>query len=810
MRRLSFGVLMIALSTLVLELMLTRVFDVVLAPNISYFVVTAAVFAFGLAGIFATLRPIPIDGDIRPLLTTRSVAFSVSVLILIPLINVLPLDYTQLKSHLLSTVGSFLVLYAALLLPFFLAGYVLIATFSKYASRIQRLYFWDLTGAGMGSLLVIPFIAQIGPGGLMIWAAVLGLVSAAFFATSARWTVGCLVAAVVLALVPVLKAPGYIDFAQHMDKRGIKADLAAGRGEFTRWDPISKIMVIDETWSPERAAPWWPFGDRKAIQYDGGNQTSYFFKFDGDLKALREKLDHDKSHLKEHFWQIGVLAGDYLERDKDHSQLVIGSAGGQETKGALIYGATYIDAVELVPTVVELGKGRYAPYIGDFFHNPAVHVQAGEGRSFLRHSGRTYDIIQIYSNATSSSIAQGTGALSPGYLQTAEAYKEYFSHLTPTGVLHINHDSYPRMITTAALAWKEMGRTDFQKHVAVFVSQAEPTLPTLLIKMQPWTEAELTDMATFLAPSEMAPEQRMHLVEDPLDPSKSFLSSVFYSGDFPSSVANTMLADATPRTDNQPYFGFMRKSLNVLSEDHSRFLDSGTAYYLNMALIKGIPMDLVHLFLTSVASLVFVVVFVLLPLRFSGIGRQTGAAITPLLVYFSCLGCGFIIIELVFIQKFMHLIGSPLYTYSTVIFTLLVAAGIGSVASEKLGISASGRWVLPFAAILVLGGLLIAIYPWLASLALAWPVGERILATCVAIFPLGFFLGMPFPLGILAIEQRPRGAVAWAWGMNGLFTVVGGLLSVVISVLLGFNAAVLLALALYALALATFPRLRQA
>src|SRR6185437_15998822 len=54
MRRLSFGVLLIALSTLVLELMLTRIFDVTLTPNLSYFVVSLAIFSFGLAGLFAT------------------------------------------------------------------------------------------------------------------------------------------------------------------------------------------------------------------------------------------------------------------------------------------------------------------------------------------------------------------------------------------------------------------------------------------------------------------------------------------------------------------------------------------------------------------------------------------------------------------------------------------------------------------------------------------------------------------------------------------------------------------------------------
>jgi spermidine synthase len=157
-------------------------------------------------------------------------------------------------------------------------------------------------------------------------------------------------------------------------------------------------------------------GDRKAIQYDGGNQTSYFYKFNGDLPALRAQLDRDKSHLNEHFWQIGVLAAHYLKRDSGQKVLILGSAGGQETKAALMYGAAHVDSVELVPTVVELGTGRYSSYIGDIFKNPKVHVEAGEGRSFLRHSRQTYDIIQVYSNHTSSSIAQGTGALSCRYI----------------------------------------------------------------------------------------------------------------------------------------------------------------------------------------------------------------------------------------------------------------------------------------------------------------------------------------------------------------------------------------------------------
>jgi len=122
MRRLSFGVLLIALSTLILELMLTRVFDVTLTPNLSYFVVSLAVFSFGLAGIYATLRPIPVEGEIRGRLVGCSVGFAVAVLLLQPIINSLRLDYTMVGRYPVSTLASFAALYVTLLVPFFLAG----------------------------------------------------------------------------------------------------------------------------------------------------------------------------------------------------------------------------------------------------------------------------------------------------------------------------------------------------------------------------------------------------------------------------------------------------------------------------------------------------------------------------------------------------------------------------------------------------------------------------------------------------------------------------------------------------------------
>src|SRR5581483_4452487 len=230
-------------------------------------------------------------------------------------------------------------------------------------------------------------------------------------------------------------------------------------------------------------------------------------------------------------------------------------------------------------------------------------------------------------------------------------------------------------------------------------------------------------------------------MENPLDPGKSFLSDDFYSGSFPSELAERMPVDFTPRTDDDPYFSRFRKHITPIHEDPKLFVDPGTAYMLNSSLLHGVPMDEVHLWITGAASVFFAFIFVLLPLRFSKVGREEGSAALPLLAYFSCLGAGFITFELVFIQKFMHLIGSPLYTYSTVIFTLLLGAGLGSVSSEKLGISPRSRWAIPFAAVLLLGVTLLLIYPAAAHFAMALPLGWRVAIGAVMIFPLGFFLG---------------------------------------------------------------------
>ncbi len=783
----SFGLMLTALTTLMVELSLIRVFDVIWTSNLAYMVITCAMFCLGLAGVISTIKPLSPDSSPRRILAFWALLYGLFTLLILPILNALSRVSADIFQHPIQGILYSFGIYTTLAVPFFCAGMIFSTIFSAFSDKIQSLYFWDLTGAAIGCIVLIPMLPMIGPGGILFAACALCLIASACFIGKTKFLCLSLVAAALLVSIPVLKRPAYIDFSEHGSKRGILSWKERNRLEITVWDPISKIDVIDTL-------------TKKWIAYDGGSQTSYIYPFDGNHADIRQGMPEGANR---HFWERMVLISHFLKRDSNQRVLVIGSAGGQETRAALMYGAGHVDAIELVHSVVQLCKTVYARYAGYIFNDPRVNARTGEGRSYLRTVKIPYDIIQIFSNHTSSSIAAGNGAMESNYLQTAEAYKDYFEHLSANGILHINHHIYPRIVTTAALGWKMAGRSDFQRHVAVYEAPGvQDNLPTILIKMSPWTPEEVEEMNRFFQGNRV-------LVENPLHPEKSFLSPEFYTGDLPKDLVEKIPFRITPPLDDKPYFGFLRKHIRTLKPDPKSFLNISTAMLLNEQLSNGIPMDWVHLFITAAAAILFSIVFLFIPLLFSSVGRSPWDRKLPTLSYFSCLGAGFILIELTFIQLFMKVIGYPLYTYSTVVFSLLAGAGTGSYLSGRLGIDIRKKWQIPFLGIIGWGLALLGLHQTLFQLLLASPTAIRIAVSFLLIIPLGFFMGMPFPLGILVIRNRHAGAIAWVWAMNGFFTVIGGLISVILSVAVGFHWTLIAALLTYLAAAILFNMIRK-
>ncbi len=799
-----------------LEILLTRIFDVILAPNISYMIITNALFAIGGAGVYGSLFPSGESERARSLIALYAIVAAIAIVAILPMTWASWFDPSQLFKSPLRQLAAFFLLYITVLLPFFFLGLIFVSIFSAASAHVQTIYFWDLLGAGIGCIVFLPFLGSIAPGGLLVCAAGLMMAVAALFTPFKVVRLGAPVVGLLLLAYPFTLLPKYLEFKMLWDKRAVAEDVEEGLREFSRWDKVAKIDVIDIGTSdhPDYAHP---DADGKRIEaccykhvaYDGGNQSSRLIKLTGTPAELRARLEAGDGDINANFWFGGVLASHYLKRDRNSDVLILGSAGGQEVKAALMYGAGHIDAVEMVGTVIELAKHTYSDYIGRIFEDPRVTTIESEGRSYLRSTDHKYDIIQIFSNHTSSAAAAG-GMLGTIYLQTAEAYEEYFSHLKNDGILHINHHFYPRMVATAALAWKRMGfGSDFQDHVVVLerARHAIEMLPTMLIKMSPWTDAELEDLQN--EQNALPGGEPVVMVVDPRNRAASFLSRDFFTGEFPKELDARMIYDSSPTTDDRPYFGQIRRNLAVLSPDPATFLNRSIANYLNKAMPGGVPLDLIHLIVTGIGGIFFAVTFVLIPMMFSQVGRARWPYKKAFIVYFSCLGFGFILFELVFIQIFMLLIGFPLYTYSTVIFSMLAAAGLGSLFSARLGITPGRRWEWPFLGALITAVALLYFHPMVFELGLALPLAGRIVLAMLLVFPLAFCLGMPFPLGILALLDKPAGAVAWAWALNAVFTVLGGYLSIVISMKFGFRITLWIGVGAYVMAFLAFFALRQ-
>lgn len=802
-RRIYAAVFLVSLVSLATEILLTRIFDVLLWHNVSFIVISCAVFGLALGGLREVLVP-PAPGAVLPAGLDRIVAaFAVSVWAIPPLLNAIPFSADAASRHPIEQLGWFLLLYVVLLAPFFFAGWSICRIFSSSSRDIQRLYGVDLAGAALGTLLLFPLLQPLGPERLLWYLSVVAIGAALALVPSARAGLRVAAAGLILMLVPPWLGGRYLTLALHDDKRETKSELEAGRLEVSTWDPMSHIAVLDQP--PRTDAP----GDRgrKHIAYDGGSQTSNFFPFDGDFARLRSDLPRQVTFQ---FWRRAVLAAHYLKRDSGYNALIVGSAGGQETKAALMYGASRIDAVEMVGAITRLATGPYAGYIGHLFEHPEVRLHVAEGRSFLRASDARYDVIQIFSNYTTSSVAEGSGALTPTYLATTDAFGEYFGHLAPGGILQINHLFYPRVIATAAAAWQAAGRGEFRPHVAVVRYAEEPDLlPTILIKMTPWTAAELADLRAFFAfPAVREPEYR--IAENPLDPKGSFLPDAFYSGTMTETFGDAVPYDARPATDDRPFLRMLRLSTGPLLVDPRSGVDATTAWALNTRLYHGwLPKDWLHLMGAAAVSVFYGLLFVIVPMMRSSAARTPGAGPAPVLVYFSLLGLGFMTLELVLIQIFIKLIGYPMYAMATVISVMLIAAALGSLASSRIAGADGRRWRTVFIGLLVCGLVMWLLYPVVSTRLLGAGLPSRIAATILLIGPMAFFMGMPFPLGLLELAGRPRGALAWAWSMNGLFTTIGGIASALLSLAFGFRLTILISLGVYALAAVTFARLRQ-
>jgi hypothetical protein len=163
------------------------------------------------------------------------------------------------------------------------------------------------------------------------------------------------------------------------------------------------------------------------------------------------------------------------------------------------------------------------------------------------------------------------------------------------------------------------------------------------------------------------------------------------------------------------------------------------------------------------------------------------------------------LIEVSILQRFVLLLGHPVYSLTVTLFSLLLGTGLGAALSRRIPDAAVPRaTTFALAAIVVTGLLCMAAITPLVDWAIPFPRSVRIALAVAAIVPVGMLLGIPMPAGIRLLRARAPEMVTWAWGMNGALSVVGATLAIFIAMNWGFQVTLLTSAATYLAGLAAF------
>jgi len=775
------GIFLLALATLLFEVTLTRIFSFVVWSNYAFLIVSTALLGFGMAGVTLSLMAEDSPWRRPQRVGLYSLAFALGAIAALWIIIEVPLVVDQF--HRAVNWLYLLIVYVAIILPFFFAGLAISILLSADSKRVHRLYFWDLVGAAVGALLLSFIIIPIGASGAVLLAAGTGLLAAWIFTVShgSRWHYLVLpLSLAVLATVPA--GERLFTIKAHQSKRWFKS--VENNSLFSGWSTLSKIDVVS-----------YDQGTRREIFINGGENESYLATLDPNPHW------EDPSNFAYLF--VGGYAHRFVGGPVRRPRvMIIGSSGGTEVAFALAHKAEVVHAVEMDPLICRIVAEDMADWNKGMYHLPQVRQFNDEGRSFIANREETYDLILMRNNFTPIAFASGAINLSETYLLTVEGFRRYLERLSDDGILGIMRWGTIRLCTTMRQVADEAGIDRLGDHVMI-LSGDWWGQHGFYFKKSPFTEQEVAFAKKYA-------ETRGRRL-------------LYYPG---------MAADASlyARVLLDPgyrrYFDFAGFDLRPATDDHpffDHFLRLGRPVAIDA---PGVPEELHHIgqmlawqppgwlqpFLgrlaiskyevpvlaIAVESVLVCFLGVFLPMfAHTRRRRETPRVSLSLFLYFSILGLAFIMVELCFIKQYILFLGHPAYSISLIIACLLVFSGIGSALSERFGRRPARALYAVFAVIFLLLTATLYGMPMVFSALLGRPLWVRVLATCCMIAPLGIAMGMPFPLGLRLVHRISSGLVGWAWGINGFMTVIGSILTIVVSLALGFTAVLWTAAWLY-------------
>ena len=771
--RLIIGIGAVSFSALLLELALTRLFSVVLFYHFAFLAVSLALLGLGAGGVVAHLQHWKLSAISMERICSNLCLYA-AIGTFLALLIVLHLPVSLVLSF--SNLGKLTVIYLVCALPFFLTGLTFSTLFARNTGRIGKLYAADLAGGSAACLLLVPALDFLGAPNTLIIASFVLLLAAFVWRPDRRWIAA--LAFGLAVLVGLNLRTGWIDVIYAKGHRLAKP-------EYARWNAISRIQV-DSSSLPDDIEQVDNHAPVKAIAIDADANTFVMSSDPHNWSA-----DYQRTLMSRGPSMVNVL------RPKGRFA-IIGPGGGVDVLRAVANGSPSVTGIEINPIIVnDLMRSRFADYSHRLYSIPGVHIEVRDGRSYLRSSRETYDVVQMTLVDTWASTAAGAFALSENNLYTTQAFEEYFAHLAPDGILAITRWEFRqprealRVVSEAMAALHGEGVTDFRRHFIV-ASDGELNRDgrpvTVLAKRSEFTQEEESQVRDHLAShSNLVPIYLPGESADVLQHQGAREFAGLIAGGDPARFSAAYGFNVSPVTDNQPFFFFTLKLANVL---HPARTGKGLDWKVNMGV-------LVLLALVAIST-VAVLAFLLIPLAVSGGARDT--AKLPLL-YFVGIGLGYILVEMVLIQRFVLFLGHPTYAITVVVALMLLASGVGSFMSQSIT-RTHGRWWAVIAGIVVVCAAYSFLLPSLLASLVGLGMGTKLLLSGLLIAPLALLMGMPFPTGLSALGLKPHGSIEWAWALNAAASVLGSALAIMIALELGLTAVLLSAAGAYVLSAA--------
>jgi hypothetical protein len=761
------GIGAVSAAILMTELALTRIFSVTMYYHFAFLVISIALFGLSASAVLVyVLRRRLASIPTAHLLTRAALLHAVGTVVALALLVRVHVGLNYSSSNLVLM----LVIYVLAALPFLTGGAVIAIAFTRLAARINVVYAADLLGAAAGCLALLPLLNQLGAPGVVLTAAGLALCAAVCFAPPERRMRMAVAVAALFSLPAAAQVAGAAPF-EVTDTKGHEGD----RVLFSKWNSFSRVAVYERDHGDWSLSPTYsgPRGEALFMDIDSAASTPI-------LKSARTP---DQAEYLRH--ELTALAYHLVERPGDFTALVIGPGGGRDLVSALGFGARHVDGVEINPIIArDVMLDRFFDYSGGIYAHPRVTIHVDDGRSFVRRSTTRYDVIQASLVDTWAATAAGAYTLTENSLYTTEAFAEYLDHLTDAGILTISRWVFDglRLVSLGQAASEARG-LDAARHLAVVQLGR---VATFLLKKQPFTPAEtnrLEEVADRLGFTVLyAPGGRFDATSD--------YARLIMAPNPPAFIERHPL-DISPTTDDRPFF-FHTTRLG------DQF---GVAFGRSMLFGNGLSALLT---LIGISGLL-VALFVIGPLLAERERHARGWG--KWLLYFGALGAGFMLLEVALLQRFVLLLGHPVYSLTVTLFSLLLGTGLGSLISRRVREDAIGRAARrALVAVVLLAVASAAGLAAIVDLGIAWPLPARIAAAGALLLPIGVLLGIPLPAGMRLLAAARPALIPWGLGMNGALSVVGATLAVFLAMNWGFSSTLSIAGLVYGIALVTISR----